>query len=74
MTTAITTATDLVAALGGPLAIAAVLPVSPATVARWHKGIEPIQTGWHYRLHLMALKRGLTVYPLAFDIPANWPE
>jgi hypothetical protein len=61
----ITTASDLVAAIGAST-IAETLGVEDEEVELWALGVEPIPTGWHYRLHLMATDRGYDVCPRLF--------
>lgn len=58
---------DVIDALGGPSALADMLDVTQQAVSMWKVRGE-IPAGWHYRLHVEALRRGHQIDPAVFGL------
>jgi hypothetical protein len=56
---------QVVKAFGGGSHLAASLGIRETNVSNWI-GQNAIPTGWHYRLHMMALERNYFISPLVF--------
>lgn len=58
---------DVITALGGPSELAVMLDVTQQAVSMWKVRGE-IPSGWHYRLHIEALRRGCHIDPSVFGV------
>ena len=65
----LTTIDDIISAMGGPSELAELLDVTQQAVSMWKVRGE-IPSGWHYRLHLEALRRGCVINPAVFGVVA----
>jgi hypothetical protein len=65
--TKLETIQDVIAALGGPSDLAEMLDVTQQAVSMWKVRGE-IPAGWHYRLHIEALRRGYEIDPSVFGM------
>jgi len=56
---------DVIAIMGGASSLAEMLDVTQQAVSMWKVRGE-IPAGWHYRLHVEALRRGYEIDPSVF--------
>ncbi len=69
MARTITDVSGLVEALGGRVEVAKLLGIGGTAVSMWSE--RGIPTGWHLRLAIECGRRGLTIDPALFDLPAG---
>lgn len=71
ITHTITTFAEIVAVTGGPEALARRLRVRTADILQWLDD-DDVPPGWHFRLYVLARRRGCEVALRVFGMAEDW--